>query len=130
MSTESNNNALKNIQVIGALVASIAIPLVIALIGHWYTDALKERELRIRYVELAISILNHEPKDHTREIRNWAIEIVNEHSSVKMSSDTIVQLQNRQLIEDALDGNTKSSSQLFDEIQMFIKQQKERTNAN
>jgi len=85
MSTESNNNALKNIQVIGALVASIAIPLVIALIGHWYTDALKERELRIRYVELAISILNHEPKDHTREIRNWAIEIVNEHSSVKMN---------------------------------------------
>lgn len=113
-----SNDAWKRISIIGTMIATIAIPIVVALIGHWYTTSLKEKEFGVRYVELAISILTEEPQAHTQAIRTWAIEVVNAYSSVKISQAAKTQMLNNALrIEPALDGNLKNSTELMQEVE-------------
>ena len=70
------------------ILASLLVPLMIALVGHWYTSALKEKDIQSKYVEIAISILNSEPNESTRNLRKWAVDIINEYSPKKMSEET------------------------------------------
>ncbi|UCD74596.1 MAG: hypothetical protein JSV91_12505 [Phycisphaerales bacterium] len=69
------------------LIAATLIPLALALIGHLTTNALATRETSLKYVELAISILNDDPKEQTRNLRSWAVDILNRHSEVRMASE-------------------------------------------
>ena len=66
------------------ILAPLVISAAIALVGHWYTQAQNEREFGLRNVELAISILAEEPKPHTAGLRGWAVDVINQYSSIKM----------------------------------------------
>lgn len=72
----------------------IVIPVVLALVGHWVTQAVKEREVQGKFVELAIGILKEPPSEESQNLRKWAISIVDKHSGVPMSDETREELQN------------------------------------
>lgn len=74
------------------VVASIIIPLVIGLTGYWYNNALKEREIQIRYVELAASILRDTPKESNKELRFWAARVIEHYSPVQLSEGALKEL--------------------------------------
>ena len=59
-----------------ALLASVLVPLVLALVGNAYTYALKQSENRVKYTELAISILKDKPTAETQDVRSWAIDVI------------------------------------------------------
>lgn len=67
------------------MVASIAVPLVIAWVGATYNSSIKESENRIRYVELAIAQLRSSPTPETAALREWAMELLDSQSPVKLS---------------------------------------------
>ena len=48
---------------VSTILASVVIPVAVAFVGNSYSNALKEREFQIRYVELALQILAKEPND-------------------------------------------------------------------
>ena len=77
-------NYFEKTRIVSNLAATILIPLAIALVGNWYTSAIKQKELSAKYVELAIKILNKEPSEGSEEIRQWAIKIINTYSEVKI----------------------------------------------
>ena len=114
------NHTDERIKTVGSLIASIAIPLVVALIGHWYTSAIKQNEIGLRYVELSVTILSQKPETHTTEIRAWAIDTINEYSIVKMSTAARDQLLKNQLIESAFNRNLKSGAELAAEVNTLI----------
>ena len=68
-------------------VSAIAVPIIIAIVGNNYTSSIKDRELRIEYVRIAVDILGSEPTDTNRPIRGWAVDVINSNSDVKL--DTI-----------------------------------------
>lgn len=70
------------------VLASLLMPLAIASVGHWYTSALKEREIQTEYIELAISILREEPSESNLNVREWAVDIINEYSPVEVNKAT------------------------------------------
>jgi Pentapeptide repeats (8 copies) len=71
---------------------------VLALVGHGYTSAMKESENRVKYTELAISILKDKPTSETKDVRAWAIDVVNQYSGVSMSAQVKEQLLRSRLI--------------------------------
>jgi hypothetical protein len=75
-----------------ALLASVLVPLVIALVGNAYTNALKQSENRVKYTELAISLLKDKPSPETQDVRAWAIDVINQYSGVTMSAKAKSQL--------------------------------------
>ena len=88
-------------RVISSLIASVLIPVVIAIIGHAYTGALKQNEIGVRYVELAVGILAEQPKPDSQHlaVRKWAIEIINFYSAVPLSGSAIEELQENQILK-------------------------------
>ena len=85
--------------VVSALVASVLVPVAIALVGHFYTSAIKQAENNVKYTELAISILKENPTDENDEVREWAVDVINEYSGVSMSADVRAQLVGKRLMQ-------------------------------
>ncbi len=68
------------------MLSSIAVPLVIAGIGASYNTSMKDSENRVRYVELAIAQLRSPPTPETAALREWAVEVLDSQSPIKLSS--------------------------------------------
>jgi|GEM_PF-3207774 len=71
-----------------------AIPIVIAIGGWMLQRSLQNQSIKRDYVQLSVSILKE--KDTTKinaEIRNWAVQLLNENSPVKLSTAVQEQLK-------------------------------------
>jgi len=80
-------------QAAAALIASVFVPLAVAFVGSSYSNAMKEAENKLRYVELAIGILRAEPNRETLALRGWAVEVLSSQSSVPLSDEVKTQLK-------------------------------------
>ena len=92
------NNRWQAVNAISGLLAAVAVPLVLAVIGSRYTNALKEREIQGRFVELALSILKEPPRAEARGVREWAIAVVNQYSGVPLGREATEDLKSGVLI--------------------------------
>lgn len=99
--------------ILSVFLASVAVPVVIAVVGHWYTAAIKDRELKIseqtfnrEYVQLGLSILRD--PDTASYLRKWGVKIVSEFAPVKMEDDTKVALVDGAVLPEAVSSNTQS----------------------
>ncbi len=68
--------------------SAVLVPAAIALVGHWYTSAIAERESEARFVELGVSILQATPTKETINLRTWATEVLNRYSGVPINEAT------------------------------------------
>ena len=84
---EPKENRWQGLNAVSGLFAALALPIVLAMIGNRYTNALKEREIQGRFVELALSILKEPPKPESRGVRGWAIGVINQYSGVPLSQE-------------------------------------------
>jgi len=70
------------------MLSAVLVPAAIALVGHWYTSAIAEREVQAKFVELGVSILQAPPAKETENLRTWAIEVLNRYSGVPLDKAT------------------------------------------
>jgi len=77
--------------------AALLVPVVVAVVGSSFSSAVTNREIDIRFVELAVDILQEEPDEESRGLRDWAIDVIDEYSGIQMSDEARESLQ-----EDAL----------------------------
>lgn len=76
-------------------VATAIAALLIPLVGHLYTNAMKDKEIELRFVELSVGILNQEPSEDNRNLRDWATQIINRYSEIELSDSTKADLRER-----------------------------------
>ncbi len=99
----------KKAQTMSAIIASVLIPLMIAFLGHIVNQSIKDNELSLSYIQLAVGILKVEPKPGTENLRAWAIDVVNNYSSVKLPTDAKKELKEHSLpLIEATDRNPLS----------------------
>src|SRR5713226_3775060 len=66
--------------------AAIVMSGVIAYVGWKYTDAIKDREIKVKFIEIATNILREPPKKDAINLRTWAVQIINRYSEIKLSA--------------------------------------------
>jgi len=71
----------ERIRILASVASTVLIPVVIAVVTNGYTSAIKQNELGVRYVEIALSILRAPPSEQTSSLRKWAIEVTATHRS-------------------------------------------------
>ncbi len=67
-----------------SLLKVLVTPLVIAVVGYFLQNAIKQREINSKYVDLSIQILKEAPSEEKMIIRKWAVEVLNKYSEVKL----------------------------------------------
>lgn len=73
--------------------ASMVVPIVLLVVGNRVTSALKDREIKAKYVEVAITILSKAPDAEQQDgeqkaLRKWAMEVVNTYADIKLPEST------------------------------------------
>jgi GH25 family lysozyme M1 (1,4-beta-N-acetylmuramidase) len=79
-------------------VAGVISSVVIPLLGFTYASKDKEREVSKDFVEIATKILSESPSPENKPLREWAIDLINSYSTVKLSDDARNALLNKQPI--------------------------------
>lgn len=80
-------------KILASVASTIFIPVVIAFVTNSYTSALKQNELGVRYVEIALSILRAPRTEETLGLRKWAVEVLNENSLVPLPPEALKELE-------------------------------------
>ncbi len=79
---------------ISRMLSIAAIPVVIAFGGWLIQRQLQDQTIRRDYVQLAVSILqNPDPSKIPPEIREWAVDLLNENSPTKLNAQAIANLK-------------------------------------
>lgn len=84
---DETSRGLQWVNAISALVAALAIPIVLAVLGHSYSTALKEREIQSHFVELALAVLKEPPRPENQAVREWALDVVDRYSGVPLGEE-------------------------------------------
>jgi hypothetical protein len=88
------------LSIFSGFLASVAVPVVIAVVGNWYTTAIKQQEVEIsnrdqnirqqafdrEWVQVGLSILRD--ADTGSNVRAWGVKIVSAYAKVPMEEDT------------------------------------------
>lgn len=85
---------LEKLKAISATISAVVIPIVVLIVGNNYSAATKERELQGKFVELAVAILREPPEKQSRNLRDWATQVITNYSGVPLSPEA-----KRELIE-------------------------------
>jgi hypothetical protein len=97
---KEDKNTWEKSKSLSAIIASIFIPLAVVLIGNWYSSALKESEIQVKYVELAVDILKENPSEKKTNLRSWAVDLVNNYSEIKIDEQAREELLNFSLLKE------------------------------
>src|SRR5262249_51803207 len=86
--------SLETAERISRMLSIVAIPAVIAFGGWLIQRQLQDQSIRRDYVQLAVSILqNPDPSKVPPEIREWAVDLLNENSPTKLNAQAIANLK-------------------------------------
>lgn len=79
---------LDKLEIISKIISSILIPVVIGYMANEVNKSNKQKDVEVKLIELATSILNKEiPQPQTTEnknLRKWGVDVINVFSEVKM----------------------------------------------
>ncbi|MCA1791379.1 MAG: hypothetical protein LC667_16455 [Thioalkalivibrio sp.] len=89
-SQQSNSNkkglTLEKGLAIAAICASFVVPTATAFIAATYADVSAKRDASVRFVELAVQVLQEAPKANTVDIRSWAVDVLGRNSGVPFNA--------------------------------------------
>jgi hypothetical protein len=106
-----NSKTWARIETISRTLAVVAIPIVIAVVGALVQSELQRQSVSKDYVQLAVSILREpDQKKVSPELREWAVDLLNEHSTVKLNDKFAQQLKKGESILPPLETFKAASS--------------------
>ena len=137
MSTSENielDPIWQKVRITSVLIASVLIPIIIAFIGNSYTKAIKDNEIGVRYVELAVKILAEKPGSNSegtevssdlenKAVRKWAAEVIDHYSEVKLSPDAMNELERQKLLIQ-MGESAKKVSEMVNKLNAIMQQSK------
>lgn len=88
-------NNWQKLKIISNTAGIIIIPFVIAIMGNLFAQSIKDREIQGKYVELSLQILKDKPSEDNKNIRQWAIDVVNKYSGVMLTPEAAQDLKNK-----------------------------------
>lgn len=77
----------EKLKVVSLVTASLMIPLVVAYLGNAVSKDQKDKEIGVRYVELAAGILRTKPNPQTKALREWAVAVIDHYSQVSLPKE-------------------------------------------
>ena len=96
--TGDPKSRLENIESLSKIASAIAIPIVIAVGGWWIQGSLSTQAVSKDYVNMALSLLQKKPEtDQERELRDWAVDLLNDNAPTKLPPKTKEDLKSGRL---------------------------------
>lgn len=95
--TNSLSSFWRKLRVLSPIFATIIIPIAIAFITQSYTKSIKESEIGVQYIRIAINILQEPPSNEIISLREWAIDVIDHYSDVPLNQDARTELRKNKI---------------------------------
>jgi len=69
------------------------VPIVLGFYGSSINKTLKEKEIGVKYIEIATDLLSEKPSSDSKALRDWAIDVIQTYSLVPFSKEAISELR-------------------------------------
>lgn len=83
--------------VVSNSIAVLLVPLLVGYFGYEINSAVKDKEISQKYVELSIGILKGDPDKESPALREWALNVINSNSPVKLDPKVREELRHKPL---------------------------------
>jgi hypothetical protein len=80
-------------KVTGIVAIPVVIPIALAIYSARVQDTAQKETLNRDYVQLAVSLLREKKDAVDTDIRDWAVDVLNEHSPTKMRPEVVTKLK-------------------------------------
>jgi hypothetical protein len=90
---KSHQNEKKDLWDKAQIIGTLLIPVVFAIFGFFINNTIKEKEIKLQYIEMALGILREEPSQDSIGLRLWAIDVVQKYSIVGFSEEALEELK-------------------------------------
>lgn len=81
-----DKDKLERVQALASIASSIAIPVVLAVIGYLVQRQLANEGLKKDYVSIAVGILNNTAPSQEPDLRKWAVTVLDANSPIPFSA--------------------------------------------
>lgn len=103
-----SKDAWDKLSAISGILAAVLVPLALGLAGHWYANAIQERETALKekefareWVQLSLDILRDpQASPDQAALRRWAVRVINHYSDSEIHMDETLR-------EDFIEGRTR-----------------------
>ena len=75
---------IEQIETWAGIFSKIAFPLVVLILGLCLISAYGAKETRLKYIDIAVGVLNENPSPEKAPLREWAIVTLNLHADRKI----------------------------------------------
>jgi hypothetical protein len=75
--------AAKHLRYFNKIFIGAMIPVVIAISSNQISGSIKEKEIKVKYVEIAVGILKQYPEEDTN-IREWAVAVIQKYAPIPL----------------------------------------------
>lgn len=89
----NGTESLEKIKLWLQIVATIALPIIVFVVGNQVQRSIATQELGKSYVQMAIDVLKTPPTPENSELRQWAVATVDKHSPIPLSKELREQLK-------------------------------------
>lgn len=93
---------LQSIRAVVSIASSVAIPVVLALVGYAVQERLADDGLRKDYVSFAVGILKDNPDGQDPSLRGWATTVLTTYSPIKFSDEAKKSLETVRFVSAAI----------------------------
>lgn len=98
-SEDRGGDKWRNIERVSKVISIAAIPVVLAVVGWVIQADLQNQTVSRDYVQLAVSVLRDPDKEKVPpELRDWAVDLLNENSPTKFSAEVTRKLKSGETI--------------------------------
>jgi WD40 repeat protein len=108
------------------MVSAIALPIVLAVGGWWLQSSITNQSIGKDYVSLAISVLEKPTKDMDNELRDWAVDMLNDYAPRKFHKDTVDKLKSGTIdlptLKDVLSGTSGTTIAISQDLLAVVGQ--------
>ncbi len=84
--TQEKASGLEIAKIIITAVATVLVPIMIAFLTTTYKKSQTE-QLQLKYMEVAIEILKEPPNAQTKELRKWAVYVLDSFSPISLGEE-------------------------------------------
>lgn len=94
-------------------ITKMTIPVVILVVGQWFTTAQSESHTKSEYIKMGVSLLATEPNENNKEVRRWAIDLINHYSDVKFTLQAKEEIESNSVNLDLLGRYLPEAEQFY-----------------
>lgn len=78
---------LATIKTLATIFAAVAVPLIVAVVGWQIQASISKEGVRKDYVQMAIGILSQPKNPNDKDLRQWAVAVLDKNSPVPFTSE-------------------------------------------